>query len=251
MYRWLFLFIAFLASAQLSAETVQIGAAANLRYVLPAIIADFAAQHHDVKIAVSYAASGNLSNQIRHGAPYQVFLSADAESVKPLIADKLTVDAPFSYADAQLVLFAKHDAQIQLDQSLEGLKHYLQSEPQQKIAIANPQHAPYGRAAKQYMQQHRVWSLAEPHLVQAENAGQLTQFTLTGNVVLGFIPLSHALQPAIQKQGRYLTLPVILKQQGILTPRATKAARKFVAFLQSDKARQNFLQQGFVVPGAP
>ncbi|MDX1574248.1 MAG: molybdate ABC transporter substrate-binding protein [Methylophaga sp.] len=251
MQRWLFLLFGLLASLQLSAETVHIAAAANLRYVLPAIITDFEAQQDKVKIAVTYAASGNLSNQIRHGAPYQVFLSADAESVAPLIAGKLIRGQPFSYADGQLALFKKYDTNIELDLNLAGLKRYLQTDPQQKIAIANPLHAPYGRAAKSYMQHHDVWSLAEPYLVQAENAGQLTQFTLTGNVAVGFIPLSHAQQAIVEQQGRYLKLPVILNQQGILTKQATSAAEQFVAYLQGDCARQHFLQQGFVVPGVP
>lgn len=249
MRRWPLLIIGLLISSQLFAETVHMAAAANLRYVLPLIIADYETQH-EVEIAVTYAASGTLSNQIRHGAPYQVFLSADAESVKPLLDAKLTQGPAFNFADARLVLFVKHDSEIELDLQLAGLKCYLQSAPQQKIAIANPQHAPYGRAAKGYMQQHKVWQLAKPHLVQAENAGQLTQFTLTGNVALGFIPLSHALQPTIKQQGRYLTLPVVLHQQGVLTRRATVAAENFVTFLQGETARQYFLQHGFVAPGA-
>lgn len=250
MRRWPFLIIGLLLSSQLFAETVHVAAAANLRYVLPLIIADYETQH-EVKIAVTYAASGTLSNQIRYGAPYQIFLSADAESVRPLIDAKHTQAMPFNFADARLVLFAKHDSNIELDLQLAGLKCYLQSAPQQKIAIANPQHAPYGRAAKRYMQQYNVWQLAEPHLVQAENAGQLTQFALTGDVALGFMPLSHALQTTIKQHGRYLTLPVVLHQQGILTNRATVAAENFVTFLQGEPARQYFLQHGFVAPGTP
>lgn len=248
MRRWLILLTSLLLSAPLAADTVHIGAAANLRYVLPHIIADFEKQHA-AKIAVTYAASGNLSNQIRHGAPYQIFLSADFESVKPLVAGELTNGRPFRYADAQLALFARHDSEIELDRQLNGLKRYLQLQPRQKIAIANPQHAPYGRAARTYMQQHNVWTLAKPHLVQAENAGQLTQFTLTGNVTAGFIPLSHALQPNIIKQGNYLKLPVILEQWGVITNRATADAEKFVVFLQTDTAKSHFQQQGFVMPG--
>ncbi|MEX1201013.1 MAG: molybdate ABC transporter substrate-binding protein [Methylophaga sp.] len=250
MRRWPLLIIGLLISSQLFAETVHVAAAANLRYVLPLIIADYETQH-EVDIAVTYAASGTLSNQIRHGAPYQIFLSADTESVRPVIDAKLTQGMPFNFADAQLVLFAKHDSEIELDLQLAGLRCYLQSAPQQKIAIANPQHAPYGRAAKEYMQQHKAWQLAKPHLVQAENAGQLTQFTLSGNVALGFIPLSHAMQAPIKQQGRFLTLPVVLHQQGVLTKRATVAAEDFATFLQGEAARQHFLQQGFVAPGGP
>ncbi len=250
MRRWPFLIIGLLISSQLFADTVHVAAAANLRYVLPLIIADYEMQHK-VDIAVTYAASGTLSNQIRHGAPYQIFLSADVESVAPLLDANLTQGPAFNFADAQLVLFAKHDSDIELDLHLSGLKCYLQSDLQQKIAIANPQHAPYGRAAKRYMQKHKVWELAEPHLVLAENAGQLTQFTLTSNVALGFIPLSHALQATVKQQGRYLTLPVVLHQQGVLTSRATVAAENFAIFLQSKTARQYFLQHGFVAPGAP
>lgn len=250
MCRWLFLVMSILLNSQVSAETVHIAAAANMRYVLPAIIANFNAEQN-LTVAVTYAASGNLSNQIRHGAPYQIFLSADAESIAPLLANKLNSGAPFSFADGQLVLYAKHDAGIQLDLCLDGLKHYLQGNSPKKIAIANPQHAPYGRAAKRYMQQHKVWLMAEQHLIQAENASQLTQFTLTGDVALGFIPLSHALQPAIRRQGHYVTLPVILHQQGILTKRATSSAEKFVDFLKSEIALQHFLQHGFVIPGVP
>lgn len=248
MRRWLILLTGLLLSAPLAADTVHIGAAANLRYVLPAIIADFEKQQ-DIKIAVTYAASGNLSNQIRHGAPYQIFLSADFESVKPLVAGKLIRGQPFRFADAQLALFARQGSEVKLDRQLSGLKRYLQSQPSQKIAIANPQHAPYGRAASAYMQQHNVWTLAGPYLVQAENADQLTQFTLTGNVAVGFIPLSHALQTAVASQGHYLKLPLILEQWGVVTSRASADAEKFVAFLQTDKARSHFRQQGFVVPG--
>jgi molybdate transport system substrate-binding protein len=137
---------------------------------------------------------------------------------------------------------------VQLDVNLQGLKHYLQTKPDKKIAIANPQHAPYGIAAKQFMIEQGVWPLVEPYLVQAENAGQLTQFTLTGNVALGFIPFSHAIQPAIKAKGRFLKLSVILPQQGVLTIRSTDAAADFVRFLSDDRARQIFTDHGFKVP---
>lgn len=236
----------FLLSATAIAETVHVAAAANLRYVLPEIIAEFHRQS-DHRIAVTYAASGTISNQIKHGAPYQVFLSASADFITPLIKSGLTRQSPFSYADAQLALFAGRHSDIELDIGLKGLKHYLQFAADKKIAIANPQHAPYGMAAKQYLIQHDVWSLAKPYLVQAENAGQLTQFTLTGNVAAGFIPYSHAIQPSIKKQGRFLKLPLILPQQGVLTRRATVAAEQFVDFLASDVARQLFVEYGFIV----
>lgn len=236
-----------LLSAPVIAETVHIAAAANLRYVLPEIIAEYQLQS-DNEIAVTYAASGTISNQIKHGAPYQLFLSANAGFIKPLIELGLTKQSPFAYADAQLALFALHDSPVQLDVNLDSLKQYLQSKPDKKIAIANPQHAPYGIAARQYMIEQEVWTLVEPYLIQAENAGQLTQFTLTGNVALGFIPFSHAIQPAIQAKGRFLKLPVILPQQGVLTIRATDAAADFVRFLFDERARQLFTEHGFKVP---
>ena len=247
MRKLLYGLLFWLLSVPVIAETVHIAAAANLRYVMPEIIAEYHLQSED-KIAVAYAASGTISNQIKHGAPYQLFLSANAGFIKPLIDAGLTKQQPFTYADAQLALFAVHDSAVQLDVNLAGLKHYLQTKPDKKIAIANPQHAPYGIAAKQYMMEQGVWSLAEPYLVQAENAGQLTQFTLTGNVALGFIPFSHAIQPAIQSKGRFLKLPVMLPQQGVLTLRATDAAEDFVRFLSDNRARQLFTEHGFKVP---
>lgn len=247
MRKLLYGLLFWLLSAPVIAETVHIAAAANLRYVLPEIIAEYHLQSENA-IAVTYAASGTISNQIKHGAPYQLFLSANAGFIKPLIELGLTKNPPFAYADAQLALFALHDSTVQLDVNLQGLKHYLQNKPDKKIAIANPQHAPYGIAAKQFMIEQGVWPLVEPYLVQAENAGQLTQFTLTGNVALGFIPFSHAIQPAIKAKGRFLKLSVILPQQGVLTIRATDAAADFVRFLSDDRARQLFTDHGFKVP---
>lgn len=247
MRKLLYGLLFWLLSAPAFAETVHIAAAANLRYVLPEIISEYHLQSENA-IAVTYAASGTISNQIKHGAPYQLFLSANAGFIKPLIELGLTKNPPFSYADAQLALFALHDSDVPLDLNLQGLKHYLQTKPDKKIAIANPQHAPYGIAAKQYMIEQDVWFLVEPYLVQAENAGQLTQFTLTGNVALGFIPYSHAIQPAIKAKGRLLKLPLILPQHGVLTIRATDVAADFVRFLSDERARQLFAKHGFKVP---
>lgn len=229
------------------AETVHLAAAANLRYVMPEIIAEYEKQSEN-KIAVTYAASGTISNQIKHGAPYQVFLSANSGFIDPLIELGLTQGHPFDYADAQLALFAANHSDIQLDESLAGLKAYLKTSPDKKIAIASPIHAPYGIAARKYMMEQDVWTMVEPYLVQAENAGQLTQFTMTGNVALGFIPFSHAIQPEIQSKGRYLKLPVILPQLGVFTQRAGEPAKDFVAFLASDTAKQRFVEHGFKIP---
>ncbi len=230
------------------AGEIQIAAASNLRYVLPALSVEFEQQtgHH---INVSYAASGTLTTQIQHGAPFELFFSAAPYYILRLSQEGLTEGNVIDFASAQIVLFASTQSPLILDADLANLHTLLEQGKLRKIAIANPMHAPYGQAAQTLLDKAGIWQKIQSHLLIAENASQALQFALSGQVDAGFIPYSYMLQPHISSKGRYIALNESLPQQAVLIRGASNVAKQFLEFVQTERAKTILRIQGFITQG--
>ena len=233
------------------AEEITIAAAADLNFVLPELAARFT-NSAGTHVKLAFGASGNLYSQIQNGAPFDVFFSADAEYPKKL-ADAGLVDATSlrTYAIGHLVLWVPKSSPLDPQQ----LKMGLLTRPEVKrIAIANPQHAPYGRAAMAVLEHFGLKDKVASKLVMGENISQAAQFVQSGNAQAGLIALSLALSPAMKGSGRYWELPADsypqLKQvAAIVTASKHKsAARAFLEYVTSPEARGILQQYGFRTP---
>jgi len=243
-----FLFVQlFPSSAQ--AQTLRIAAASDLQFVLPDLAAQYEKQT-GIKLAITYGSSGNFFAQIQNGAPFDLFFSADLDYPKNLIqAGFADSDSLQIYAAGRLVLWLPPDSP--LDPAV-GLKALL--DPRiQKIAVANPEHAPYGRAAVAALQGAGLYDQLKPKLVFGENISQAAQFVQSGSAQAGLIALSLALSPAM-KNGKRWDIPadryppieqavVVLKSSPNVQP-----AFSFLTFLKSPQARATFERYGFEVP---
>jgi len=227
-------------------ERITVAAASDLKFALDAIASAYRAAHHDDTIEMVYGASGKLQTQIRQGAPYDVYFSADIAYPQALVDEGLAVAPVRSYALGRLVLWSA-------SRDVTGMTLADLRDPGiARIAIANPQHAPYGQRAKQALRAAGVWEAVLPRLVYGDNVAQAAQFAQTGNAEVGLIALSLALSPELAPPGSYALLPQRLHQplrQGYaITRRARDSAlaRRFADFFESAPARAILHRHGFV-----
>lgn len=242
-------------------KTLRIAAAANLSDVLPSIVDSYQADNNVSKqdtldIDVTYASSGKLYAQIRAGAPYDIFLSANQEFPAKLadesIANKASESVrPFTYTRGQLALYSVTEPLSSITPtSLSEVFSRANFTSNGKIAIANPDLAPYGAAAKAYLQSQKMYDTlsAKKRLIQAENIGQAFQYAHTGNVDYGFVAQSQLV--AIQaKPEQFVILPPAaypaILQDGIIINNTT-AATAFISYLRSEMGQQHFSQAGYL-----
>jgi molybdate transport system substrate-binding protein len=246
------LMIAFLLSAGQPAhaqERLTIAAAADLRFALDEIVVLFKRAHPSAQIETIYGSSGNFSTQIRQGAPYDIYFSADIAYPRALKAEGLAASEVQPYGVGHIVLWSSsRDASRMTLADLAG-----PAIP--KIAIANPLHAPYGKRAEEALKAAGVWEQVEARLVYGENIAQTAQYVQSGNAQVGIIALSLALSPELARLGGYALIPGKLHQpleQGfIITRRAADnlLARDFAAFIAGKEARTVMTRYGFVLPG--
>jgi molybdate transport system substrate-binding protein len=183
-----------------SGQTLRVAAASDLQVVLPALLAAFEARAA-VTAKVTYGSTGNLARQIRQGAPFEIFLAADERFVFDLVRDKVMPEAGPVYARGRLALVAQRDqafhrALLSPD-PLEEVATVLRSGGGFRVAIANPEHAPYGQRAIEVLRARKLFDLFEPRLVYGENVAQATQFVATGAAAIGFVSHSVARAPAM------------------------------------------------------
>ena len=233
------------------AQEITVGAAADMSAALPQLVVAYTKKTGQA-VKVSFGSSGNLANQIRNGAPFDVFFSADEEYPQQLIAEGLaSKDTLYGYAVGRLVLWVPGDSP--LDLSKLGMKALLDPSVK-KISIANPAHAPYGRAAEAALRHFGIYDLVASRLVLGENVSQAAQFVESGNAQAGLIALSHALAPTLKDKGRYWTVPLdaypTLNQAAVVLSRSRQqdAARKFLDFLRSPEATSLLSAYGFSLP---
>ena len=229
-----------------------IAAAADLQFALPEVAERFRQETgRDVKLA--FGSSGNFFRQIHGGAPYELFMSADEEFVLDLAAKGLAMDEGEIYGIGRIGLFIPHGSPLKPDGTLSDLKAALADGRLNKFAIANPEHAPYGRRAEEALRHAGVWEAIREKLVLGENASQAAQFATTGSVEGGIIPYSLALSPKVAERGAFALIPQSshrpLRQRMALLKGAGETARALYAFLMGPEARAILARHGFAAPG--
>ena len=220
-----------------SPREMTVAAAADLRFALDAVIAAYRVAHPRDSIHVTYGSSGKLFTQIEQGAPFELFFSADSDYPKQLVAAHAAGGNPVLYAMGHIVIWsASVDASKLTVTDL--LKPFFA-----RIAIANPQHAPYGKRAEQALRTAKVWEALQPRLVFGDNIAQTAQFAVSGNAQVSIIAQSLALDPQMAKRGSYAVIPQSLYQpllqSFVLTRRGVDnaLARDFARYMQSTEAR--------------
>jgi molybdate transport system substrate-binding protein len=214
---------------------VRVAAAADLKFALDDLLVDFRSEHPDIDVQVSYGASGNFFAQLANKAPFDVFFSADVEYPRRLIENGLAAkEDEFLYAVGHLAVWVPIESSLDLKRL--GIRALLDPNVR-KIAIANPRHAPYGRAAVFALKKLGIYEAIEKKIVQGENVAQAAQFVETGSADAGVIALSLALSPPLHEKGRHWEVPLDayprLEQGGIILSwaqdrRAAEALREFV-----------------------
>lgn len=228
-----------------------VAAASNLTDALNEIALRFALETGK-QVRLSFGSSTNLARQIRQGAPFQLFFSADEEQALALARDGYAQDNGRVYADGRLVLFVPKGSPIKADPALRDLAAAVRDGRLRRLAIANPEHAPYGQRAQDVLIHAGLWPLLKDKLVLGENIGQAAQFTLSGSVEAGIIALSLARSPRLAGHGNYAVIPSSwhrpLRQRMVLTPGAGDTARQFYLYIKNPAARAILERYGFDIP---
>ncbi len=231
---------------------VVVAAAADLKFALDEIIARFRSRRPEITVTASYGSSGNFYAQLSNRAPFDLFFSADREFVSRLVAQELTLPgSEFLYAIGRIVVWAPRSSPLDLEQH--GIA-VLKDPAVRRIAIANPRHAPYGRAAEAAMRSLGVYAAVKNKLVRGENVAQAAQFVQTGGAEVGIIALSLAVAPSLREEGKYWSVPLEayprMEQGGVILrwARDPAAARAFREFVLGPSGREVLKTYGFGLP---
>lgn len=238
-------------SGQSAATSIRVAAASDLQALLPELIARFE-RDTGATVALSFGSSGNFFAQIRNGAPFDVFFSADADYPARLVADRLAdADSLYHYAAGRIVLWTRHGSGLDLRRGLEVLR----DGRVRRIAIANPEHAPYGRAAVAALRHDKVYDAVRQKLVLGENISQAAQLVDSGNADVGIIALSLALGPTLRASGAYAEIPAAahppIRQAAVIVAasRRKALARQLLAYVHRPESQELLRRFGFT-PGA-
>jgi len=228
---------------------VLVAAAADLKFAMDSVVAVFTRANPTINVKVVYGSSGNFFQQISNGAPFDIFFSADIDYPRQLQQRQLTLSEPKLYGIGQLVLWSKT-----LDPAKEDMKSLLNGSVK-KIAIANPQHAPYGKRAEESLRYYQLYDKIKDKLVLGENIAQTAQYAASGAADVGIIALSLALSPTMQQSGgKYWLIPARshqpLQQGYAILPHAKNnpGAEKFATFFTSAAAAAVLKNFGFGQP---
>jgi len=240
-----------LVSSIARAGELTVAAASDLNYAFKEVIAGYEQQTgHHVKLTLG--SSGNFFSQILNGAPFDLYFSADIGYPKKLEEAGLTVPGSlYLYAIGRIVLWASKESHLDLSKGLDVLR-----EPTiRKIAIANPKHAPYGRAAVAAMEHFKVYDQVKDRLILGENISQAAQFIESGACDAGIIALSLALAPAMKAAGQYWEIPATAHaplEQGAVILKQSKnpeAAKQFLEYIKGPQGQEIMKRFGFTLPG--
>lgn len=251
---WLGLLFGLVVFGARAEEAPTIAAAADLKFALGELALAFE-RETGRRVKLSFGSSGQFARQIEAGAPFELFLSADENYVLRLSEKGLTRDRGTLYGIGRLVLFVPHGSPLKADAQLLDLRAALADGRLKRFAIAHPEHAPYGRAARAVLRHTGLWEGIQATLVFGENAAQAMQFAATGGSQGGIVPLSLSRAPEIARLGTFVTLPAQwhadepLHQRMVLLKNARETARAFYEYLQRPAARAVFNRYGFLLPG--
>ena len=232
------------------ADDIAVAAASDLQFAIKELIVEYEKQtgHH---VKLSLGSSGNFYAQLQQGAPFDLYFSADIGYPKKLEEAGLTVPGSlYRYAVGRVVLWAPKQSPVEVSKGLTVLR----DAAVRKIAIANPKHAPYGRAAVAAMEQSQVYAEVKDRLVLGENISQAAQFIESGACDVGIIALSLAMAPVMKSAGSYWLIPAEAHpplEQGAVIMKQSKqqdAARHFLQFIQGPQGQEVMTRYGFTLP---
>jgi len=247
----------FLAASAIRAAGITVAAASDLKFALPEVAAQYEKQTGN-QVSITYGSSGNFYAQILNGAPFDLFFSADLDYPRQLEAAGLAEPGTlYQYGVGRLVLWVPKNSPV--DVARRGWDA-LRDPAIRKIAIANPRHAPYGRAAVAALKNAGIYDEVEAKLVYGENISQAAQFVESGNADAGFLALALALSPHLQQAGKYWIVPagahppleqavIMLKSSHnvdrFAVTHTKEAARAFLEFVKSPEGRALLEKHGF------
>jgi molybdate transport system substrate-binding protein len=239
------------AQEKTSAPELTVAAAADLSTALKEI-GDGYEKKTGVRLKLSFGASGALTQQIQNGAPFDLFFSADMDYPRQLISSGDAEGASlYEYAVGKLVLWVPADSPLDLDRA--GMNVLLDPSVK-KIAVANPQHAPYGRAAVAALKHAGLYDRVADRLVLGENVSQAAQFVESGNAQAGFVALAHAIAPSMHGKGKYWVVPADFYPalaQGVVVlshSQHKKEAAEFVEYIKTKEVAELLRKYGFTLP---
>jgi molybdate transport system substrate-binding protein len=243
-------FLAMVCLSRCSAQEITIAAAADLQFAMQDI-ADRFQRETGKTVNLIYGSSGNFFQQLQNGAPFDIFFSANLDYAKQLEAAKLTEPGSYyQYARGKIVIWVPKDSNLDVGSRLQVLLN-----PSiKKIAVANPQHAPYGQAAVAAMQKEHVYDKIQDKLVLGENISQTASFVVSGAADVGIVALALALSPNMKEKARYSIIPAdeyppIEQACVILSSSKNKeSAKQFLSFIKQPEIGELLRTYGFDVP---
>jgi molybdate transport system substrate-binding protein len=235
-----------------AAQEITVAAAADLQFAFQDAAARFE-KDTGRHIKLIFGSSGNFFAQIQNGAPFDVFFSADIDYPKRLEAAGLAEPGTlYPYATGKIVLWVPNESKLDLTHGLQVLL-----DPGiHKIAIANPEHAPYGRAAVSALRHENLYDKVSSKFVLGENISQTATFVVSGSADVGIVALSLALAPSMKEKGRYVEIPAddypAIEQGAVIlkSSQNKEAARQFFAFLKTAALQDLLRGYGFSIPAA-
>lgn len=228
---------------------MRIAAAADLRYALDDVVKGFRQQHGGARIEPTYGSSGMFYSQLLNRAPFDLYLSADVQYPRKLAEQGLIIPgSDFTYAEGRIVLWTSNGSGIDIERlQMDALRQAAVKH----IAIANPTHAPYGRAAEAALRSLGIYDVVKTKLVMGENIAQTFQMAQSGAAEVGIVALSLAIAPGAAGQGHYWEVPrdayPRIQQGGAILKwtREPETAQAFRAFLLSPEGRAILKRYGF------
>jgi len=232
---------------------VHVAAAADLKFAFDDLASEFQGKNPGIKVSATYGSSGNFYAQLSNKAPFDLFLSADIDYPRKLIDSGLALkDSLFVYAVGRIVVWVPNGSRLDVNK----LRIKAVADPSvKKLAIANPKHAPYGRAAEAALKRSGVYDAVKDRLVLGENIAQTAQFVESGSADVGIIALSLALAPTMRDKGHYWTVQLDaypqMEQSGVIMAWAkdTQAARALRDFMTGKEGQVILKRYGFMLPG--
>jgi molybdate transport system substrate-binding protein len=239
-----------LACRLVAAQGLTVAAASDLQSALPAMAAQFEKETGQ-PVRLIFGSSGNFFTQAQNGAPFDVFLSADIDYPRRLESSgQAEPGSLYEYATGHIVLWTRHDSGIDVKRGLTVLTEARV----RRVAIANPEHAPYGRAAVAALRHEKLYEGVRPKLVLGENISQAAQFAQSGSADVGLLALSLALSPALKSSGTYVAVPESwyppIEQAAVVlaSSRQKALARQFIDYLKRPASVRVLQSYGFAVP---